>query len=349
MTPLRQRIREVIAADGPIPLSVYMLMCLHDRAHGYYATRPGLNVDFTTAPETSQIFGELLGLWCACEWIELGRPRRLQLIEFGPGRAAMMADMLRAGARAPGFLEAADIALIEASPHLRSIQARRLQGYRVMHYNELSDVPAGPSIIIGNEFLDCLVVRQLVRDAQGWRERQVGLGDDGLSLRLGAGPPADLPGDVIPSGDYVEFAPALETLVASLAQRFREADGRALFIDYGPADCSPGDTLRAYRAGGQVDPLEAPGECDLTADVDFSRLGRIARKEGLAVHGPVSQAAFLVRMGVYERMEALLKANAERSGELRSMVDKLVSPAGMGERFKALALTPQGVAQLPGF
>lgn len=349
MTLLRQRIVEAIRANGPMPVSLFMLMCLHDPQHGYYATRPGFNHDFTTSPETSQVFGELLGLWAAHEWLALGKPAKLHLIELGPGRATMMADMLRAASSVPGFLDSADIALIEASPELRRVQADRLGAYRIQHFDDLDAVPPGPSIIVGNEFLDCLAVRQFVRDGNGWRERQVGLDADGASLRIGIGPPADLPRDVVPVGDHVEFAPALDTLISAIARRFRKAAGRALFVDYGPADRSPGDTLRAYRAGQQVDPLAEPGASDLTADVDFPRVRRIAESEGLAVHGPISQNYFLTRLGARERAQYLSKANSARAEEIREAVQKLVSPTEMGERFKAMALTPHGVAAPPGF
>lgn len=348
MSALRQRIIETIRVNGPMPVSLYMLMCLHDPTDGYYAVRPGFNHDFTTAPETSQVFGELLGLWAAHEWLALGKPSKVHLVELGPGRATMMADMLRAAASVPGFIDAAQIGLIEASPALRQVQADRLSAYTIKHYDDLDGVPPGPSIIIGNEFLDCLAIRQFVRDGNGWRERQVGLGM-GNTLKFGIGPPAELPPNVIPVGDHVEYAPALDTLISSIARRFRQGAGRVLFIDYGPADCSPGDTLRAYRAGKQVDPLEDPGVCDLTADVDFPRLRQISLSEGLAVHGPISQGNFLLRLGARERGQFLAKANPQRDDEIREALQKLISASEMGERFRAIALTPHMAATPPGF
>lgn len=348
MSALKQRIAEAIRDNGPMPVSLYMLMCLHDPKDGYYATRPGFNQDFTTAPETSQIFGELLGLWVAHEWIALGKPEKLQLIELGPGRGTMMADMLRAAGSVPGFLDAAEIALIEASPALKSAQAERLGKFNIRHYPDLDDVPPGPAIIVANEFLDCFAVRQFARDGNGWRERQVGLTREG-ELTLGAGPPADLPEDVIPVGDYVEFAPALETLVGSIASRFRQHSGRALLIDYGPDDRSPGDTLRAYKAGEQLAPLADPGASDLTADVDFPRLRRLCEREGLAVHGPTQQGYLLTRLGARERAASLVQANNDRTDEIREAVHKLVSPDQMGARFKCVALTPHGAPTPPGF
>jgi len=345
---LRARIQEAIRVNGPMPVSLYMLMCLHDPHDGYYATRPGFNHDFTTAPETSQVFGELLGLWVAHEWMRLGSPEKFWLIELGPGRGTMMADLLRAASSVKGFSAAVQVALVEASPALRKQQAHILARYDIHHFDELGSVPTGPSIIVANEFLDCLAIRQFVRDGNGWRERQVGLDRDG-NLAFGAGPPADLPEDVIPVGDHVEVTPALETLVTSLAHRFRQHPGRALFVDYGPDDRSPDETLRAYKAGEQVHPLAHPGESDLTADVDFPRLRRICESEGLAVHGPTQQRYFLTNLGAKERADALILANSQRTDEIRKAVEKLVSPDQMGARFKCVAMTLHGVEPPPGF
>jgi len=348
VSALRTRIAEAIRINGPMPVSLYMLMCLHDPRDGYYATRPGFNVDFTTAPETSQVFGELLGLWAAHEWMRLGRPRKFWIIELGPGRGDMMADMMRAADSVRGFSAAAEIALIEASPALQREQVQRLAPRQVRHFDELGDVPAGPSLIFGNEFLDCMAVRQLVRDGNGWRERQIGLlGPD--QLTFGIGPAADLPANVIPAGDQVEVAPALDTLAETIARRFRQHPGRALFIDYGPDDHSPGDTLRAFRAGKQIDPLDAPGQSDLTADVDFARLTRICESEGLMVHGPIRQGYFLTRLGARERAQSLANANPGRAGEIKAAVQKLVAPEDMGARFKAICLAPYGTETPPGF
>jgi NADH dehydrogenase [ubiquinone] 1 alpha subcomplex assembly factor 7 len=348
VTALGQRIIEAIRANGPMPVSLYMLMCLHDPRDGYYATRPGLNADFTTAPETSQVFGELLGLWVAHEWLKLGSPRKLWVVELGPGTGAMMTDMMRAADSVKGFSDAAEVALIEASPALRARQLATLGGRGIQHFDELDDVPAGPAIIVGNEFLDCMAVRQLVRDGNGWRERQVGI-DTAGELAFGIGPPADLPTSAIPVGDYIELAPALDTFTDSIARRLRQSPGRALLVDYGPEDGSPNDSLRAYRGGRQVNPLAEPGLCDLTADVDFPRLKRVCQSEGLMVHGPIQQGSFLTRLGALERANSLARANPARAEEITAAVQKLVAPDQMGARFKAMALTPQGAEAPPGF
>ena len=348
MSALKSRIAEAVRINGPMPVSLYMLMCLHDPKDGYYATRPGFNEDFTTAPETSQVFGELLGLWAAHEWIALGSPNKLWLAELGPGRGTMMGDMLRAAKSVPGFLDAVELAFVEASPALRKVQAQRLGPWAVHHFDNIDAVPPGPAIIVGNEFIDCMPIRQFVREGNGWLERQVGLNVFG-DLFFGRGPPADLPDNVIPVGDSIEFAPALETLADAIARRFRAAPGRALFIDYGADTQSPGDTLRAFQKNAQVDPLADPGASDLTADVDFPRLKRLAEAQGLAVHGPIQQGYFLDRLGAHERSRALAAANPGRADEITAAVKKLVAPEDMGSRFKAICLAPKDAAIPPGF
>lgn len=331
-----------------MPVSLYMLMCLHDPRHGYYATRPAFNSDFTTAPETSQVFGELIGLWAAHEWLAMGKPSPFHLIELGPGRGVMMSDALRAGASVPGFSEAVRVSLVEASPALRKEQATRLFKREIHHVDDLDAVPPGPSIILANEFLDCLPVRQFVQHNGTWRERQIGL-DASNDLVFGLGPPADLPDYLSPIGSEVEAASALETFVASIAARFKAHPGRALIIDYGPTDHSPADTLRAYRAGAQVSPLADPGATDLTADVDFARLVRLCHAQGLQTHGPTPQSDFLLRLGALQRADTLSRANPDRAQETRDAVNKLIEPAEMGDRFKVLAITSPGAETPPAF
>ena len=348
MSDLRTRIIDTIRVNGPMPVSLYMLMCLHDPRAGYYATRPALNVDFTTAPETSQVFGELIGLWTAHEWMSLGKPTPFYLIELGPGRGVMMADALRAAASVPGFLDAALVTLVEASPALREEQSTRLAKYSPQHFDDLDAVPPGPSIILANEFLDCLAIRQFVRDGANWRERQVGVDRVG-DLAFGIGPPAELPLHLTPIGDQVEAAPALESFTDAISRRFHQHPGRALVIDYGPDDHSPTDTLRAYAAGRQVPPLSNPGATDLTADVDFPRLARLCDQHGLAIHGPVTQQHFLARLGARQRMENLQRLNPDRVADIRAAVEKLVSPNEMGTRFKVVALSIPSAETPPGF
>jgi NADH dehydrogenase [ubiquinone] 1 alpha subcomplex assembly factor 7 len=326
----------------------YMTLCLHDPSAGYYATRPGIGRDFTTAPETSQVFGELLGAWVLHEWRAMGAPDPFWLLELGPGRGVMMADMLRAAGKDTSFRRAVRLAVAEASPTLASEQKERIGAFGPLSVRDVHDLPPGPVIVVANEYLDCLPVRQAVRTDAGWRERCVGLNPAG-DLVWGMGAPFQLPADMSPSGEVAEIAPAIETLVRQLSLRFPASGGRALLIDYGPADACPGDTLRAYRAGRQVDPLEAPGESDLTADVDFGRLARLARAAGLCVSGPVSQGAFLMQLGLQQRVDALVAADPARAADVFARARRLVDPADMGERFKAICIAPGGVPVPPGF
>ncbi|MEL6663618.1 MAG: SAM-dependent methyltransferase [Pseudomonadota bacterium] len=346
MTTLADRLKALIVADGPLPVSTFMQLCLHDPQHGYYATRPGLGEDFRTAPETSQVFGELLGIWAALEWRAMGAPSRFNLVELGPGRGTLMADALRATRPVQGFQEAANIVLVEASPALREAQTDRLSPHGVAHVDALNDVPDGPSIILANEFLDCLPARQFVRDGEAWRERVIGLSETG-DLVFGLAADRSPPGEAQLSGDAVEVQPGLALIVDALAER--EAPFRALFIDYGPADGAPGDTLRAFKAGAQVDPLAAPGECDLTVDVDFSRLARHARAAGLGVAGPMPQGPFLGTLGIEARMRQLIQQNPDAASEIHRGVADLVEPDKMGLRFKAICLSSPDLPPPAGF
>ena len=350
---LKDRLLRMIRADGPMPVSLYMQTCLHDPKEGYYATRPGLGEDFTTAPEISQIFGELIGLWVVHEWIGLGRPAPFSLIEPGPGRATLMVDALRAMAQnsdGRACLEAMELYLIEASPALRKIQTERLAEHAPKYLSVLDELPDQPALIVANEFLDCLPVRQFVEaDSNKWHERKVGAKDDELIWAI------DKSDDNTPQFDQhdqtgVELQPGLETFALSLAAHLKKAQPlRALIFDYGPDDHPAEDTLRAFRLGKQVDPLAAPGECDLTVDVDFSELRRQAEKAGLVVYGAVTQSAFLLALGAELRMQQLVKAHPDRAQEIFESAKRLVDPADLGTRFKAICLSSEGLGTPAGF
>ncbi len=344
---LKKRLIEMIRANGPLPVSVYMQLCLHDPEEGYYAVRPGLGTDFITAPEISQIFGELLGLWAAHEWQAMGSPSNVNLIEFGPGRGTLMADAIRAVRGAP-FYSALSLNLIEPSPALRNAQTEQLGEVSPRFASELSDIPAGHSIILANEYLDCLPARQFVMSNGEWRERVVGVDEHGaLTFGMSADRAPNTPANTTGTA---ELQPGLELLVDQLKRR-REAGGifRALFIDYGTVDGSPGDTLRAYKNGQQLHPLAEPGGTDLTVDVDFARLHSLAEKAGLDVAGPISQGGFLMRLGVEERMQALIDANPNGAEDLYKGARKLVDPSEMGERFKVICLSTPGLPMPAGF
>ena len=358
MTALKDRLRQLIAAAGPISVSDYMAACLFDPQAGYYTTREpfGAAGDFVTAPEISQMFGELIAVWAYSAWAALGRPMPMTLAEIGPGRGTLMADMLRTLDRLDtGFVTRARVALIEASPRLAELQKKRFSGGRgrPTWYAELSQVPALPLVIVGNELFDALPARQFVRTAQGWRERMVGLDDDG-ALRFMAGmagiDPALLPPDAAdaPEGAIFEIAPAREALMAGISARIARDGGAALFIDYGHLVPGLGDTLQAVRSHAYDDVLAHSGEADLTSHVDFFALARIAAAHGLEAQ-TTTQGQFLIGLGLVERAGALGATAGEETRErLRGEVERLAGPNAMGRLFKVLCVTRKGTT-LPPF
>jgi SAM-dependent MidA family methyltransferase len=343
---LADRLRRMIASQGPIPVSDYMALA---NAH-YYATRDPLGAagDFTTAPEISQMFGELIGLALADVWARAGRPEGVRYVELGPGRGTLAADALRA-MRAAGLDPR--VHFVETSPVLRAIQAKRVPN--AQWYDDLGSVPDdGPILAVANEFFDALPVRQLIATGTGWRERLVTL--DGDRFVPAAGPP--VPGAAIP--DHVRAAPegtVLETSPASLACARLLAGlmslqgGAALIVDYGHDRVGAGETLQAVRRHEYADPWTEPGESDLTAHVDFESLARAAGEAGLRVHGPVAQGEWLARLGIAARTEALASAAPDRSGEVRAARDRLVSPEQMGRLFRVMGLSAPAWPAPEGF
>lgn len=346
---IENRLVRLIETGGPIPLSTFMQIALHDPQDGYYAARPGIGRDFTTAPETSQIFGELIGLWLVHEWKALGAPEAFQLVEIGPGRGQLMLDALRVAGTAGGkaFADAARLVFVEPSPVLKAALGEMFAPLSPLFARTLAEVPDGPALIVANEYLDCLPARQFRRSNGGWRECVVGLSDARqLVFGLAADEPRPPQGTAL-AGDVVEVQTGLDLVVADLVSR--KAPVRALFIDYGPDDRAPGDTLRAYREGRQVGPLEAPGVSDLTVDVDFGRLARLAAAAGLDVAGPAPQGMFLLGLGAQARLNQLVAANPDDAEAVFAAARKLIDPADMGARFKAICLSSQGLAKPAGF
>ena len=340
----------MIQASGPVSIATYMDLCLHDRQQGYYATRPGIGEDFITAPEISQIFGELIGLWLANEWQSLGAPERLNLVEIGPGRGTLMADAWRAARSVPGFTDATQLHFLEPSPFLRTRLTERFADQSPVFLEHFEDIPQdGPVLVIANEWLDCLPVQQYVRVGETWHERVIGLNDANeltFGLNTDALPPAIAPDA---AQGALELQPGLKTLAEELASLFTHTAGRVLLIDYGPASETPSDTLRSYQKGEQIDPLAAPGESDLTCDVDFSRLKRLSEKAGCAVSGPISQSAFFLRLGAEARLNQLAKMHPETAEDLYKGIRKLIDPAEMGERFQAICISGSGLAPPAAF
>ncbi|MDR9427294.1 MAG: SAM-dependent methyltransferase [Salibaculum sp.] len=349
MTPLGNLLARRIAATGPMPLSDYMAECLLHPKHGYYSTRDPLGQagDFITAPEVSQMFGEVIGLALAQAWMDQGAPAAFVLAELGPGRGTLMADALRATAGVPGFHAAAQVILIEASAPLRAQQAERLPQAR--HIDGLDALPAAPLFLVANEFFDALPIRQFQRDPGGWREVMVGL--EGEALRPGLSDPAPLAAldhrleDTAP-GDIVETCPALPGIVAQIGTRLARHGGAALILDYGDWRAL-GDTFQALEEHAQADPFAAPGRADLTAHVDFEALALAAAP---ACHTRLTaQGVFLERLGITDRARAL--ARGLHGAALDSHVAahrRLTHPDEMGHLFKVMGLFPEGHPAPPG-
>ncbi len=306
----------------------------------YYATRDPF-ADFTTAPEISQMFGELLGAWVAVTWQMLGSPGELLLVEAGPGRGTLMADALRVISRAaPGLAAAARVHFIETSPRLRAEQARLVP--TASWHDGLESVPDGVAIVFANEFLDALPIRQFVRTADGWAERYVAGG-------AFAEVPVAGPDRRAAPGEVVEVGEAGLAWVALLAARLVRQGGAALLLDYGSAESLPGDSLQALRGGRPSDPLGCAGDADVTAHVDFAAVAGAARAAGAAVWGPVPQGVFLERIGLSARAARLAAARPERSAEVENAASRLASPARMGALFKVVCLGNVGISAPAGF
>ncbi|MFV0472833.1 MAG: class I SAM-dependent methyltransferase [Pikeienuella sp.] len=347
MTPLEAIIRRRIAAEGPISLHDYMALCLAHPAHGYYTTRDPLGAagDFTTAPEISQMFGEMIGLSLAETWRGIGAPAPCPLVELGPGRGRLMADALRAGRAMPGFAEAASPWLVEISPRLRAEQARLVP---CAHWAErLEDIPPGPALILANEFFDALPARQYVKTAKGWAERMVALEGDRLAPALG---PTALPLGEAPTGAVRERSPAGLAIAAAIGARIANAGGAAILIDYGYGETPPmgADTVQAVRAHAYADILDNPGEADLTAHVDFEALAGAATGAGAAVSALMGQGEWLARLGIGARAEALVRARPDHAERIAGELHRLTDPAEMGTLFRVLAIFRKGDPPPPG-
>jgi SAM-dependent MidA family methyltransferase len=354
MTPLEREIRAIIETEGPMTVSDYMQICLTHPRYGYYVTRDPLGArgDFVTAPEVSQMFGELVGLWAATVWKQMGSPANVKLVELGPGRGTLMADALRAARAVPEFRAAVSVHLVEISPALRARQEQTLAGESAVQWHEMIEsVPDGPAIIIANEFVDALRVHQYVKDHDGWHLRAVGLVDHKLGFVVVPFPMpsafnAESPD--APHGAILELRD--EHPIELLARRVVAQGGAALIIDYGHAAPGFGDTLQAVRGHQYADPLADPGEADLTTQVNFGELAAWARRNGAATHGPITQGEFLRRLGIVERTTRLKgEATPQQAAEIDAALTRLTAPDQMGELFKVMAIADPKLGPLPGF
>jgi SAM-dependent MidA family methyltransferase len=338
---LTDRLARLIASNGPIPVSAFMAEA---NAHYYGSRDPlGASGDFTTAPEISQMFGELAGLWLADLWDRAGRPRDALYVELGPGRGTLAADALRA-MRAAGLQPT--VHFVETSPVLRTAQAERVPD--AIWHGDVATLPTGaPLLVVANEFFDALPIRQLVATRRGWHERLVAHTEAGF---------VPVPGPLIPAplepaetGTVVETSPASLGIVRALSQRILEQGGAALIVDYGHSESAAGETLQAVSGHAFADPWEAPGSRDLTAHVDFATLAKAAAAEGVRLAGPREQGEWLRTMGIDQRTAALSQAAPARAAEIETARDRLVSPEQMGSLFKVLALAAPEWPEPEGF
>jgi SAM-dependent MidA family methyltransferase len=360
-SPLETEIRRRIEAGGPMPVPQYMALCLTHPEHGYYVTRDPLGAggDFITAPEISQMFGELVGLWTCSVWRQMGSPENIRLVELGPGRGSMMLDALRAMQVVPAFRHAVVVDFVEISPALEKRQRQAFGGVdvQVAWHRSLERVPDGPMIILANEFFDALPVQQAVMCADGWHERVVKIDDDDTLQFSNARDPIPLFDQLLPStvsdakiGDIFEWR--ADQIALELGRRVAHSNGAALVIDYGHVESATGETLQAVGAHDFADPLVAPGQVDLTAHVDFQALRQAAESMGARAQGPIQQGEFLRNLGIDARAEGLkMTAPAQKAAEIDAAKERLTSGerTGMGRLFKAIGLAHPKLGPLPGF
>lgn len=346
-----------IRQQGPMDLGEYMMLCLGHPEHGYYMNRDpfGTKGDFITAPEVSQMFGEMIGAWIGDTWEKLGSPKQFALVECGPGRGTLMEDALRATKNLPGFHEALRLYLLEMSPTLKAAQKERLRTYNPVWLNTLDGLPDMPVILIGNEFLDALPIRQ-VAFREEWVETVIGV-DEGETLREGvkAADPtllAHIPPKILDeqSEKIFEISPVLNQYIKTVCNLLKSHTGAALFIDYGHAIAAHGNSLQAVRSHRFENPFENPGEADITAHVDFENLARLGASSGLRATPCVTQGEFLRTLGIEIRAEMLKRhANKDQALQIESGLKRLVAEDQMGTLFKVMALCHDPRIQLAGF
>jgi NADH dehydrogenase [ubiquinone] 1 alpha subcomplex assembly factor 7 len=352
---LRDHLIRLIGETGPLPLSHYMALALGHPEHGYYMTRDplGRTGDFTTAPEVSQMFGEMIGLWLADRWVASGSPSPFALAELGPGRGTLMADALRAMRAVPGMVEAATVHFVETSPALRAAQRKRVP--QAEWHGTVTELPDLPLFLIANEFFDALPITQYQRTDRGWCERCVDYRNGKFTPVLAPVAAANdkaLAENVrnAPAGSMAETCPAATAIAEKIAARIARHGGAALIVDYGYAKSAAGDTLQALRHHRFADPFDAPGEADLTAHVDFEALVHAVRRGGAEPHGPAEQGVFLMALGIATRAERLSRdATEAQKRDIETALARLTGAQEMGSLFKVLGITPPGATAPAGF
>jgi len=339
-----------IRTQGPMSIATFMGLALTHPAKGYYrrADPLGAGGDFITAPEISQMFGELIGFFLVNLWQQMDEPKAFTLLELGPGRGTLLADMLRVACRAPGFRDGLDLRLFETNPALIAAQNARLEPYEPKWITDFDKIGEGPLLVIANEFFDALPIRQFMRASDGWHERVIGHIEGKRAFGIS---PTPIPADAMPQavqdageGEIFEIGIAGGEVMNRLCQQVGKLGGAILIIDYGYARTQTGETLQAVRHHTYADPLENPGETDLSAHVDFEALATVARRKGLAVQPLATQADFLKRLGLAERAKALSTANPDSAADIAVAVKRLTAPDQMGELFKVLCAASPGLA-----
>ena len=338
-----------IRQTGPMSIMRYMDLALTHTRKGYYTRSDPLGGggDFITAPEISQMFGELIGFFLVNLWQQMGEPKSFTLLELGPGRGTLMQDALRVAARADGFLDALHLQLFDANPALRLEQEKRLRRYNPYWASRVDEVPGDPLLVLANEFFDALPIRQFVKTTEGWHERQIGLRDGRRAFGLS---PVAIPDEAMPEavrdavvGEVFEQNLAAGVAVTQLGKRIAAQSGAMLVIDYGYAETQTGETLQAVRKHEYADPLDSPGDIDLSAHVDFGALAEAARAAGLEVAALATQAEFLRRLGIVERADTLMRANPAEIANVERALERLTAPKEMGEIFKVMCAHTPGI------
>lgn len=353
MSSLQQFLVKRIEATGPISLATYMAECLMHPVYGYYQKEKvfGAEGDFTTAPEVSQMFGEMMGLWLADRWIKMGRPDQVNLVELGPGRGTLMADLLRATSPVEDFMDAISVHFVETSTQLRALQSENVPTAK--WHDTLASVSDGPMLLVANEFFDALPIHQYEKRDGKWYERMVATDGDRLGFMLGSpGPQFSLVKQELktaPDGSILEVCPAALTVVGEIAERLNQFGGAALVIDYGYRQSAQGDSFQAMKKHDFVDAFDDPGAADLTAHVNFEMLKTAAQEKGLKAFGPTTQGLFLMAIGLGARAQVLASAGDETHQQKVLMdLKRLTAPDQMGTLFKVLALQPHELDAPPG-
>lgn len=358
VSPLGQKLARLIEAQGPIPISQFMMLALHDPEHGVYASRNaiGREGDFVTAPEISQMFGELIGLWLLEVWRQQKSPKKIRLVELGPGRGTLIKDVLRAARLDANFLAALDVVLIEASPALQAVQKQTLKDSptALRWSTKVSDALGDtPLFLIANEFLDALPIHQYVKADSGWHERMVTADNGKLDFALA---PMAVQGLVIPesrgdaeNGAVLEISPASTALAEEIAAHIAQRGGAALLVDYGHSGTGFGETLQAIARHQYAPILESPGGADLSAHVDFAALAEAVERGDAKPFGPVPQGDFLRALSIEHRAEQLANKNPAHANSVQSALQRLTAPDQMGNLFKVLAIMPPTAPAPSGF